>query len=44
MVRKWFGGEKVYVTTPNFQVMEALSEAEIAGLELAIEKLQEVNA
>jgi len=44
LVRKWFGGEKVYVTTPNFQAMEALSEEEIAGLELAVEKLQEVTA
>ena len=44
LVRKWFGGEKVYVTTPNFQAMEALSEAEIAGLELAVEKLQEMTA
>ena len=44
LVRKWFGGEKVYVTTPNFQAMEALSEAEIAGLELAVEGLQEMTA
>jgi len=40
LVRKWFGGEKVYVTTPNFQAMEAMSEQEsLAELE-AVEELE----
>ena len=44
LVRKWFGGEKVYVTTPNFQAMEALSEAESLAELAALDELLELGA
>jgi len=44
LVRKWFGGEKVYVTTPIFQVMEALSEQESLAELAALDELLELGA
>ncbi len=44
LVRKWFGGEKVYVTTPNFQAMEALSEQESLAELAALDELLELGA
>ena len=43
LVRKWFGGEKVYVTTPNFQAMEALSEQESLAELAALDELLELG-